>query len=94
MNARRWFVVAAIPFAAAALAQHPSGNGYEMVQSVIAAGGGSSSGANARVTGTLGQSEAEPLQPSTGAGFEVTGGFWHASIAPPVTDRIFADDFE
>jgi hypothetical protein len=47
------------------------------------------------IRGTVGQADAEPLQPSTdGSGFyAITGGFWPALPAPQ-TDWLFADEFE
>jgi hypothetical protein len=62
---------------------------------VIATGGGRSAGGAWEIRGTVGQADAEPLQPSTdGSGFyAITGGFWPALPAPQ-TDWLFADEFE
>ena len=62
---------------------------------VIATGGGRSAGGAWVIRGTVGQADAEPLQPSTdGADFyAITGGFWPALPAPR-SDWLFADGFE
>ncbi|HRQ65797.1 MAG TPA: hypothetical protein PKZ76_13200 [Xanthomonadaceae bacterium] len=62
---------------------------------VIAAGGGRSSGGAFSIRGTIGQADADPLQPSSGGAFAITGGFW-GGIEPSAAlpDGIFADGFE
>lgn len=63
---------------------------------LVASGGGRSEGGEFRVQGTIGQFDAEPLQPSSGGAFAVTGGFWaglSAAPAPPAT-ALFEDGFE
>lgn len=63
---------------------------------LIAAGGGSSEGGEFRVQGSIGQFDAEPLQPSSGGAFSVSGGFWaglSSAPAPPGTE-LFEDGFE
>ena len=48
------------------------------------------------VQGSIGQFDAEPLQPSSGGAFSVTGGFWAGlSSAPaPAGTELFEDGFE
>ena len=47
------------------------------------------------VEGTIGQPDADPLQPATGGSFEVSGGFWPGLVAAaPRPDPLFADGFE
>ena len=57
-----------------------SGGTYILTQSVIANGGGASSGGTFGVTGTNGQALAGTN--SSGGGFGVTGGFWQPVFAP------------
>ena len=61
---------------------------------VIASGGGSSSGAAFTVQGSIAQPDADPLQPSSGGVFAVTGGFWAGTAPATVDDNIFSDGFE
>ncbi len=71
------------------------GGGFAVPRHVIAAGGGRSSGGAFAITGTLGQADADPLQPSTGGAFAITGGFWPGiAAAAPVGDAVFANGFE
>jgi hypothetical protein len=62
----------------------------------IDGGGGRSTGPTFSVTGTTGQADADPLQPSVsndpGQRFSVTGGFWAFPFT--ATARIFHDGFE
>lgn len=71
------------------------GGALNVPRHVIATGGGRSTGAAWVIRGTIGQVDAEPLQPSTdGSGFyAITGGFWPALPAPR-TDGLFIDGFE
>ena len=93
-------VLATVAFAGAAggvspAAVAPAGAAtFTQPRSVIAAGGGRSSGGGFTVTGTVGQHDADPLQPSVGSAFAVTGGFWTKSAAAPVGGDIFSDGFE
>ncbi len=64
--------------AGVALAQ--SGPPFEITQSVISNGGGTSNGAPYSLTGTTGQSVAGTN--SSGGGFGVSGGFWQPVFAP------------
>lgn len=73
----------------------PAGEVYAVDRYTIDGGGGSSSGGNYEIQGTLGQPDADPLQPSTGGTFEITGGFWPGlSPAAPQPDALFANGFE
>jgi hypothetical protein len=66
-----------------------------MPRHVIAGGGGQSSGGAFAIQGTIGQADADPLQPSTGGVFAISGGFW-PGIEPsvPQGDAVFANGFE
>lgn len=71
------------------------GGGFAIPRHVIATGGGRSSGGAFAITGTLGQADADPLQPSTGGVFAITGGFWPGiAAAVPSGDALFANGFE
>ena len=72
-----------------ALAQS-SGGDFEITKSTIDNGGGTSSGGEFSVTGTIGQPDANP-QISTGGKFTLAGGFWATAT---VVDTIFQDGFE
>lgn len=62
---------------------------------VIAGGGGRSSGGVFAIQGTIGQPDADPLQPSSGGVFAITGGFWPGIEPPaPLGDPVFANGFE
>lgn len=62
---------------------------------VVAGGGGHSSGGAFTIRGSIGQADADPLQPSAGGRFTVVGGFWPGSTPRvPLADAIFADGFE
>ena len=68
---------------------------FALVRATIDAGGARSSGSTFVVNGTIGQHDAEPLQPSVGGPFAVTGGFWTRVVAsPPPGDEIFSNGFE
>jgi hypothetical protein len=61
----------------------------------VDSGGGTSTGGNYSVSGTIAQVDADPLHPASGGNFELTGGFWVIDSAPPTTqDAIFRDGFE
>ena len=83
----------------AALAQSPpatpQGGDYRIDSYTVDGGGGTSSGGIFEIQGTIGQPDADPLQPSTGGVFEITGGFW-PGLAPatPQPDALFAHGFE
>lgn len=65
----------------------------DIPRSVIASGGGASAGGAWQIRGTIGQSDADPLQPSTGGVYGITGGFW-PGLPAPQSDRLFSDGFE
>ena len=73
----------------------PAGEPYAIDRYTIEGGGGTSSGGTFEIQGTIGQPDADPLQPSTGGAFEITGGFW-PGLAPatPQPDALFANGFE
>jgi len=90
-------ILLSAPIAArgAAAPDASNGSGLALARHVISGGGGSSSGGAFTIRGTIGQADADPLQPATGGVFGITGGFWSgigAAAAP--TDLIFADGFE
>jgi hypothetical protein len=71
------------------------GGGFAIRRHAIAGGGGSSSGGAFTVAGTVGQADADPLQPSTGGVFGITGGFWPGTVpGAPQGDALFANGFE
>lgn len=73
----------------------PSGDAYTVDRYTIDGGGGTSSGGIYEIQGTLGQPDADPLQPSMGGTFELTGGFWPGlSTAAPQPDALFGNGFE
>lgn len=95
-----WMLAIALPAAhGGALAQAPpatlQGGDYRVDQYTVDGGGGTSSGGAFEIRGTIGQPDADPLQPSTGGVFEITGGFW-PGLAPatPQPDALFANGFE
>jgi len=76
----------------------------DVPRQVVAGGGRHSSGGVFAVHGTIGQADADPLQPSTGGTFAVTGGFW-AGVGPTASgppdpscdgnaNCVFRDGFE
>jgi hypothetical protein len=71
------------------------GVAYAVTRWTIDGGGGRSSGDTYTISGTIAQPDAEPLQPSTGASYAITGGFWPgaAQLAPP-GEALFEDGFE
>ena len=76
----------------------PTGAGpdFALDASVIAAGGGFSSGGDYAVQGTIGQPEADAQHPATGGPFVLIAGFWGAVRPPgfPTLDRVFKNRFE
>jgi hypothetical protein len=73
-------------------ASQPQGATLSSGRSVIASGGGTSTGGNFAINGTIGQTDADPLQPSTGGTFAIIGGFWFTAVPPP--DGLLGDGFE
>jgi hypothetical protein len=75
--------------------QAPQPAALESTRHVVAAGGGDSRGGAFAVRGSIGQADAEPLQPSTGGAFAIIGGFWAGPATSAVLPReIFRDGFE
>jgi hypothetical protein len=68
---------------------------YAVPRYVVASGGGTSSGGEFALQGSIGQLNADPLAPLSGGAFAVSGGFW-PGIAPPAPsdDTLFASGFE
>jgi hypothetical protein len=88
------FAALAVPSLQAATPAAKGTGNYAIPRDVIASGGGNSSGGTFAVRGSIGQSDADPLQPSRGGVFAITGGFW-AGIAPLTqSDALFKDGFE
>lgn len=69
-----------------------SGGNFEITKSTIDGGGGSSSGGDFILTGTIGQPDAG-TQTASGDEFALAGGFW-ARIGNLVIELIFKDGFE
>lgn len=78
------------PRAANATAAYAPDADFTIPRHVIASGSGS--GGVFGIRGTLGQADADPLQPSTGGTFAITGGFRFATA--PQRDGLFQDGFE
>ena len=70
------------------------GTSFTVDRYAINNGGGSASGGAFSVKGSIGQHDADPLQPSTGGVFAVTGGFFWAGTAAPLSPTIFGNGFE
>ena len=68
----------------------PSGGDFEITKNTIDNGGGTSTGGDFSLTGTIGQHDAS-VQPSQGGNFVLAGGFWANAF---FNDSIFADGFE
>lgn len=73
-----------------------AGEDLALPRGQISAGGGLSEGGEFRVQGSAGQFDADALQPASGGGFALTGGFWAglSSVAAPPSDEVFRDGFE
>jgi hypothetical protein len=65
-----------------------SGGEYEVTKSTIDSGGGTSTGGDFSLTGTIGQPDSN-AQISSGSEFLLAGGFWAKAI-----DTIFKNGFE
>ena len=68
-----------------------SGGDFETTKSTIDNGGGTSSGGDFSLTGTIGQHDAS-TQISNGGDFSLANGFW--ASAQPSQNTIFSDGFE
>lgn len=71
-----------------------AGDTYLITRHTIDAGGGSSNGGGYAIEGTIGQPDADPLQPSTGGPYAITGGYWTGAGAVSQPDALFANGFE
>lgn len=79
----------------AVVSDRPQGDTYAIDRHTIDGGGGRSSGGIYAIEGTIGQPDADPLQPSTGGVYSLTGGFWPGLVdAAPRPDALFANGFE
>ncbi len=87
-------LIAASSTAATPVAAATQGEVFTLNHYTIDNGGGSSTGGVFSVSGTIGQADADPLQPSTGGMFAVTGGFWPSANAAAPSETIFANGFE
>ncbi len=79
-NYNKIFIALALCMFPAATVQAQSGAPYEITQSVISNGGGTSGGGTYSVTGTVGQSLAGTI--SSGGQISVRGGFWQSFFTP------------
>jgi hypothetical protein len=91
---RTWRALAAgLLLAGASLAVAQSGGSYAIPRTVVASGGGASSGGGFELRGTAGQPEPNATA-ATGGSFEVRGGFWRPGPIAPPADELFEDGFE
>jgi len=67
---------------------------YAVARWTIDGGGGRSSGGTYALSGTIAQPDADPLQPSAGAAYAITSGFWPGVEQVVPTTALFADGFE
>lgn len=68
---------------------------YQQSRVVVAGGGGLSIGGNFAIQGTIGQHDADPLQPSQGGVYSVVGGFWNGEqFNMPADSQVFSNGFE
>ena len=96
---RALLVLIACPLLAAAATTREPASGAKLEQagaytvdwSTVDGGGDRSSGGAYVLTGTVGQADADPLQPSEGGVYQLDGGWWGG--AGPV-DELFRDSFE
>lgn len=91
MNAACAFLGLAMLGVAASTSATELAGGLTLDRSVIAGGSGYSSAGAYSIEGTLGQADADPLQPSSGGAYTLIGGFWSAPEQP---SGLFADGFE
>lgn len=89
-SASRWSLLSLIACSASL-----SAGGYNIERYTVDSGGGHSAGGAYAIGGSIGQTDADPLQPSTGGNFEVIGGFWPGqSSGGNAPDALFDDGFE
>lgn len=96
-----WHVVSFAPLAAVLLLAASQvvaqqGEPYVIKHYTIDGGGGWSTGGEFTIEGTIGQPDAEAVQPSGGGVFAITGGFWSGvtESSGELPDRMFSDGFE
>jgi hypothetical protein len=70
------------------------GGAYAVQHWTVDGGGGRSSGGTFAISGTIAQADADPLQPSSGGSYAITGGFWPGLTPGDPTAVLFADGFE
>jgi len=88
------FALSVAPLAATPVAAATQGGVFAVDHYTMDNGGGISTGGVFTVDGTIGQPDADPLQPSTGGVFAITGGFWpSANVAAPM-EEVFSNGFE
>ena len=81
-------LIAALIAATASVLAQSSGGDFELTRTTIDAGGGTASGPDFELVGTIAQPEANAQQ-SSGGEFLLAGGFWANT-----TDALFSDGFE
>ncbi len=86
------FIIGALLLAPSAVAQS-SGGDFEISSHTVDNGGGTSSGGDFVLTGTIGQPDAS-LQTASGGDFQLTGGFWASGAVTPPGELLFSDGFE
>ena len=86
-----WSPDTATPTPAAKLAQ--AGN-YTVNWATHDGGGGRSTGGSYTLSGSIAQPDAEPLQPATGATYQLDTGFWGGAASNGPEDKLFSDSFE
>lgn len=72
----------------------PAGEAYAVTRWTLDSGGGTASGGTFVIEGTIGQPDADPLQPSSGGSYGVTGGYWPGLQPGATPDDVFDDGFE
>ena len=77
----RFITLLAFALSAAIFAASPLHAQYAVPSYTIDSGGGTSTGGDFKLTGTIGQPDASP-QVATGGNFTVSGGFWAANTNP------------
>ncbi|HRQ63504.1 MAG TPA: hypothetical protein PKZ76_01330 [Xanthomonadaceae bacterium] len=81
--------------AVVAPANGSGGESFTLERQVLGAGGGTMLGGSFSVTGTVGQTDADHLQPASGGTFSLIGGFWAGNAtAGPREEAVFANGFE
>lgn len=97
---RALWVIAALCATAPAMAAIPGeadrskAASLSVSRSVVAGGGGIARHGRFSLRGTVAQADADPLMPSRGGRFQLTGGFWAGGKPAAEGGVIFADSFE